>query len=227
MNYRLITFDVYTALADLGRSLVPPLSRIADAKGATLDPVAFLQTWRAKQMEYALVSNSLDGEHLSFREVTRRALNYTLQRFRLDIRADDRVQLVDSWNDLELWPEAEEVLGEVKSRGYPIGVLSNGDEAMLQALLDGIEVPFDHVFAADQAGKYKPAPEIYELPAKQLDLAAEEVLHVAGSPTDATGAKAAGLTCAWSNRSGDFIMSSSTHQPDFEFQDLTGLLSVL
>lgn len=222
MPYRLITFDVYSALVDLDGSLVP---RIEPHVGEWTTARTVLGVWRRKQLEGALISNSLGRGHVPFVELTRRALDYAVGRSGVRIGAGERDELVAAWTRLSLWPEAEEVIGELKARGHPIAVLSNGDEAMLRSLLEG-RLAFDHVFAADQAGVYKPDPAIYRLPLGALGLRADEVLHVAGSATDTMGAKAAGLACAWSNRDGDRLLDPAL-RPDFEMRDLRGLLDVV
>lgn len=221
--YRLITFDAYSALFDRDRSLVPVLAK---ALGAAADAAAAVQTWRAKQMEYAAIGNSLAKGRPSFREATRLGLDYTLKRLGHDLAEAKREALVEAWDRLEPWPEAEEVLAEVKARGYPIAILSNGDEAALKKLARQFKTAFDHIFSAEAAGFYKPHPAVYRLPLERLGLAGREVLHVAGGAPDALGAKAAGLACAWSNRSGDYVLNPA-YAPDFEFPDLRGLLKVI
>src|SRR3546814_19414451 len=53
-------------------------------------------------------------------------------------------------------------LAEIKSRGYPIGILSNGDAAMLQAMASRVATPFDNVFSSEAAGFSKPHPSVYQ-----------------------------------------------------------------
>ena len=97
---------------------------------------------------------------------------------------------------------------------------------MLRALIQRLDVPFDHVFAADQAGVYKPHPAIYHLPVQRLNVAPERILHVAGSARDVMGAKAAGLKCFWVNRTGDRVLDP-TLDADATAPDLTGVLDFL
>ena len=130
------------------------------------------------------------------------------------------------WLQLQLWPEAGAVLATVKARGYTMGLLSNGDTEMLQTLANRLPIPIDYVFASETAGQYKPHPSVYALPATQLSLQAGEILHVAGSPTDVMGTKATGLICAWSNRSDERVLDP-TLDADYEFANLTGLLSII
>jgi 2-haloacid dehalogenase len=111
-----------------------------------------------------------------------------------------RTRLVDAWQTPQPWPEARFVLDAIKARVYTLGLLSNGDTAMLQTLLRGLPPVIEHVFSSEQAGYYKPHPSVHALPLQSLQLTTDQVLHVAGYATDILGTKAAGLSCAWSNR---------------------------
>src|SRR5687767_6061664 len=116
-RYQLITFDVYTALFDIEGSLT---SLIGAALGRDSNPLAFVRDWRRKQMEYVLISNSLQQARLSFESITQRALDYTLARANRDISEAARANLVHAWRTLQPWPEASEVLSSVKARGFAI-----------------------------------------------------------------------------------------------------------
>ena len=221
--YQLITFDVYTALFDIEGTLVPVIRRLISAQS---DPLELVRVWRQKQLEYALISNSLQQERVPFAVITRLALDYALSRVQVDLAEESCQSLVSEWHQLKLWPEAEQVLLEVKKRGYRIGLLSNGDEAMLRMLALRLPIQCDHIFSSEQAGSYKPHPAVYELPLKALGLKSDQVLHVAGSATDVTGTKAAGLPCAWSNRKHDRVLEERYHA-DYEFENLLGLLDVI
>ncbi|MGE5169279.1 MAG: haloacid dehalogenase type II [Rudaea sp.] len=220
---RLVTFDFYTALVDYEGSLLPVLRAACPAAD---DPVALVRAWRAKQLEGALLSNSLGRGRVPFRELTRRALVYTCARARQPLPDALAEKLVAAWDALSPWPDAAPTLAALKARGHTIALLSNGDESMLRAGLARFDVAFDHVFASDQAGFYKPHPAIYALPLARLGLAASDVLHVAGSGNDAAGAKLAGLRCAWSNRSGEPMLEPGI-TPDYPLRDLAGLLRIL
>lgn len=224
MKYKLITFDAYSALLDIKGSLVPALEKAFGSSGKDL--VAIFTMWRTRQWDYVLLSSSMNKGFLSYRYITRCALDYTLLKFDLACTEATREQLVDAWSHLSAWPDARTALAEIKRRGYPVAILSNGDEPMLKALEESTGIVFDYIFSADQAKAYKPNPKIYQLPFNKLGLTREEVLHVAGSPFDMMGAKAVGMLCAWSNRFRDFPIDPQ-YKPDFEFDDLNGLLQVL
>ena len=187
---------------------------------------AVVHEWRRLQREGTLFSNSLLKGRIPFERLTRLALDGVLHRRNLQADEATRQALVAAWNRLELWPEARHVVEAVRERGYTVAVLSNGDEAMLRALLEHVGLPFDHIFSGEQAGVYKPHPRIYHVPLESLGLTSHDVLHVAGSALDAMGSKAAGLRCYWSNRRGEIVLDP-TYTPDDEGGDLSGLLAVL
>ena len=213
------------ALAPLSEALAPhagtPLGVCSDA----------LQSERRRDERAQLVPQRFARSGVrrvvdDVRELTRRALVYTFARARQPLSDALAERLVAAWDALSPWPEANATLIELKHRGYAIALLSNGDEAMLRAGCAHFDVAFDHVFASDQAGFYKPHPAIYALPLTRLGLAASDMLHVAGSGNDAAGAKLAGLRCAWSNRAGEPMLEPDA-RPDHEMRDLAELLAIL
>ena len=220
-HYQLITFDVYTALFDIDSSLTPAVSEMLD-----LDGLTFVRAWRRKQMEYALISNSLERGRISFELITRRALADTLVRCHVTLSESLQTDLLNAWQTLQPWPEAASVMDSIKARGYTLGVLSNGDMKMLETLIKRLPPVIEHIFSSEQAGYYKPHPSVYALPLQTLSLAADQVLHVAGSATDALGTKAAGLNCAWSNRNHEPLIDPN-YSVDFDMPDLRQLLEIL
>ncbi len=221
--YALVTFDVYSALFDINGSLLPLLRRHLQLPQERAQ--SLLQAWRKTQLQYTLINSLLQKGHVSFRVVTRRALDVVLHRWQLDVSESEREALVASWDRLSPRDDAHEALRSVQAQGYPLGLLSNGDEAMLQSLAQQLEVPVDFIFSAEQAQIYKPHPAIYHLPVEAMKVAPGRILHVAGSGRDVMGAKAAGLTCAWRNPGQERILDPA-YQADFEAGDLITLLQM-
>jgi len=222
MAFELITFDAYAALVDYRSSLLPVVEAIP---GIDKEHAAdFLELWRARQLGAAAMSNALEQGRISFRDCTALALDYALKRHDLSVDSDARDELIQAWNPLTPWPEAGRVLAALKAKGYRLAILSNGDQDMLEALAAGFETPFDHILSSEQCGVYKPHPRVYGLPARELGI--EDYLHVAGSPNDAVGASAAGISCYWSNRLGDTVLLPA-YPPDYQGPDLSGVLDVV
>ncbi len=222
-GWALVTFDVYTALFDVEGSLAP---RVTTALGGGSDGLAVVREWRRKQMECLLITNSIQQGRVPFETITRRALDDTLTRMRHVLPEPVRSDLVRAWRALEPWPEARDALVAIKARGYTMGLLSNGDEDMLQSLLRKLPVVFDHLFSSEEAGCYKPHPDVYALPLQRLQLKPHEILHVAGSVTDVIGTKASGFTCVWSNRRGEPLLDER-YAPDHEVRDLSAVPALL
>ena len=201
---KLVTFDVYMALLDIEGSLVPV---VADALGVPSDQATpFVRTWRAKQLERAASSNSLEKGRTSFRDATAMALDYVASRNDIEIAPETREALIKAWDELNPWPEANDAVAAVKAKGCMTAILSNGDQAMLEAVAQNFSSGFDHILSSETAGKYKPHPAVYDLPSTVLGIDKKDVLHVAGSGNDVLGSIAAGVACVWSNRHGDNLL---------------------
>src|SRR5215831_13267312 len=63
-----------------------------------------------------------------------------------------------------------------------------------------LQVPWDVVITAEEAGFYKPHPRLYRLALERLGVAADEAAFVAGSGYDLIGTAAVGLRTYWHNR---------------------------
>ncbi|MDR7522743.1 MAG: HAD hydrolase-like protein [Armatimonadota bacterium] len=85
--------------------------------------------------------------------------------------------------------------------------------------------PFDAV-TSTQGEKFKPHPSVYRKALRTLGVAAEDLLHVAGSPTDAMGATAEGIRTVWVNRAGDTVADPRLARAH-EIRDLVGLPELL
>lgn len=223
MNYKLITFDVFSALGDIQGTFIPLLNEMSEFNGK--DTSALFGMWRGKQYEYMVVHNSLDREFMSFEEITRRTLDYTLHVNEVELSKEKREQLVKTWRKINFWDDAAEVVAEVKKKGYLIGMLSNGDTDMLEELQERLGISFDYLFSAEQIQTYKPSPKMYDLPYTVEGLKKGDYLHVAGSPIDIVGSISAGIPCAWSNRKNDVPLDLS-FKPTYNLQNLKEFLAL-
>lgn len=105
--------------------------------------------------------------------------------------------LRDNWQNPKVWPltpGAKEVLGELKGRGYKLGVVSNWD-ALLPGVLEatGLAPYFDFVAASALVGAAKPDPRIFRVVLEGLGVEPHQALHVGDSPDDLGGGAAAGV----------------------------------
>jgi len=106
-------------------------------------------------------------------------------------------ELSGRWSDLEPWPEVLSVLLRIK---VPIGVVTNCSDDLGRSAAHSLGI--GRIVTAERAGAFKPDPRPYQLALKELGLAPEETLFVAGSPFDVSGAADLGMPVFWHNRPG-------------------------
>ena len=90
-----------------------------------------------------------------------------------------------------------------------------------------MEYWFDVVVISGEVGFAKPDASIFRLALNKLPVEPENVWHVGDSlTTDVAGAKAAGLTAVWLNRSG-LVRRESDPEPDLEIRSLSNLMAFI
>ncbi len=92
---------------------------------------------------------------------------------------------------------ARELLGRLRERGTPIGLVSNSPLAFVRRSLElvGFEDHFDVVLSAHEVVAPKPAPDPYLEACRRLGVkAGPSVVALEDSPTGVAAARAAGLT---------------------------------
>lgn len=132
--------------------------------------------------------------------------------------------LAENWQDLQPWPEAPAVLGELAA-STRIGVVTNCSEHLGHLAAAQVGVPFEVITTAEAAGAYKPRPEPYQYALDALGLPAERVLFVAGSRHDIPGAGNVGMPVWWHNRIG--MPREHAAAPVAEHTSLSPLLGFL
>ena len=228
MTVRAVTFDVYSAMFDTVRGLASALTAFFRGRGVAAEAEATARAWRRAQMDYLALANSLDREPASNRAAIEASARYALRAFPPPVAGAELEALVAAWERLPPWPEAAEVLADVRRRPLTLGVLSNGDFGMLSALMQTFPVPFDRIVSVE-GGKFKPHPSVYQkalAALAEMGVRAEELLHVAGSASDAAGATAAGIRTIWINRAADAVLASR-FSPAHQSPDLRGVLPLL
>jgi 2-haloalkanoic acid dehalogenase type II len=133
-------------------------------------------------------------------------------------------ELLYHWDELAPWPEAPDVLRELRARGMLLGVTTNCSAALAARAAARVGVPLDAVADAETAGVYKPRPEPYRLALDTLGVQPAQTLFVAGSPLDLEGAAAVGLDVVWHNRAG--LDRGDAPAPRAELRTLLDLLDL-
>ena len=196
MSIRAILFDVYGTLLDV-HGLTPLLDRHAPGLGESISTL-----WRQRQIDYTRLRTQI-GKYEPFDRVTADGLDFACAKFGIDLGRSARDQLLHAYNTLPVHSDVRGML--VALNGLPLGVLSNGTAAMLEAGLNGAAIAqfFRYVLSADSVRKYKIAPEVYRLGPQALGLPANEIAFVSSNAWDAAGATWFGYRVFWVNRQGE------------------------
>ena len=206
---RAVLFDAYGTLFDV-YSVGVAADALFPGHGERLGIL-----WRDKQIEYTRLV-SMSGRRRSFLDCTRGGLRFAAERLGLSLDASAEDALMSSYERLEPFPENRGVFETLKQRGIRAGVLSNGDPAMLAAVVDhaGFSGLIDPLLSVESTGRFKTDPATYALGTAAFGLPAADILFVSSNCWDAIGATWFGYTTLWINRFGlplDDLGTSPTH----------------
>lgn len=189
-----IAFDVYGTLVD-------PLGIAEHLKSLVGDKAGrFAELWRAKQLEYSF-RRALMRAYQPFSVCTWESLLYTEKIFGLILSEQSRATLMDHYKNLPPFADAAPGLESLKSNGYCVVALSNGEASGLRQVLGNAQLLsfFDDVVSADEVRTFKPDLVIYRHALKRVGRSGSNTWLVSSNPFDVIGAKAAGLRVAWLN----------------------------
>lgn len=192
---RAVLFDAYGTLFDV-YSVAARAEALFPGCGERLSLL-----WRDKQIEYSRLT-SMSRRYRPFSELTRRALQFSCARLQLPLTPAAQDALMDEYQQLAPFAENQAVLRELKSRGVRAGVLSNGDPAMLDAVIShaGFAALLAPVLSAHSVQRFKTDDAVYALGPSALQLDARDILFVSSNGWDAIGATWYGYTTLWINR---------------------------
>lgn len=123
------------------------------------------------------------GDYVPYEQLVEAAA----RELRLSREAPSRLR--EAWRQMEPWPDTV----AVQRLRVPYAFVTNSstDLAAIAVERSGLRPAF--VLSAEEAGCYKPRPEIYRLACERIGSEPGETLFVAGAAYDARGAAAAGL----------------------------------
>jgi 2-haloacid dehalogenase len=165
-------------------------------KGADLS-----NAWRTRQFEYAWL-RTLSNSYVDFWQITDDALIFAANSLKLDLSAEKRKQLMQTYLELKVWPDAPPALKSLKEAGIRMAFLSNLTAAMLDAAVrnSALEGMFEPHLSTDRVRAYKPDPRAYQMGLDAFGLKREEIAFAASAGWDAAGAKRFGYPTFWVNR---------------------------
>lgn len=192
-----VTFDSFSTLVD-------PRSAATVLEGRVADPEAVAAEWHDLAVRYATLSNHLDVDR-TYTELHRDALAHLLAERGVAVEDADLNAMTAVYHDLDPFDDVAGALARLDAAGYDLAVLSNGEPAALDSLLDvtGVRDRVVATVSADEVGAFKPAAELYAAAADRLDAPVDAVAHVTAGWGDVMGAVNAGMDGVWLNRDDD------------------------
>lgn len=212
---RWATFDCYGTLIDWNGGIGRELERLfgADRVGGLLHA-------------YHEVEPQVEREEPTrpYRDVLTVTLARLAGQAGLHVPAGEEEALATSLPTWQPFPEARSALEDARARGWKLAILSNTDRDYIEASLELIGVPFDHVIVASEIGSYKPGHRHWQAFAEQTGADPAGHVHVGASLFhDIAPAIELGLPAIWVNRLGE----EPDPQPDVELRTLEGLGAAL
>ncbi len=195
-SLKAFAFDAYGTLFDV-LSVTAVCEQLFPARGAVL-----AQLWRLKQLQYS-AWRSLMGRHRDFWQLTEDGLVYACKSLGLSLTADARTRLLEAYLTLAAFPDVKPGLEALKTRGFRLAILSNGEPKMLEAVAHsaGILPLLDEVVSVEEVKIFKPSPRVYNLAPERLRVGNAQMGFVSSNSWDAAGAASAGLRTFWIQRS--------------------------
>jgi 2-haloacid dehalogenase len=190
-----VVFDAYGTLFDV-HGVQTLLEARFPGKGQAIS-----SKWREKQIEYSRV-RTMSGRYVDFWRITADSLDYACEFAEALLDAATRASLLAVYERLPPHPEVPAALSALARGGRTLGVLSNGNESMLNAALDAASLRplFAHVLSVERVRKFKTAPEAYQLGPEAFGRPASELLFVSSNNWDVVGAAWFGYSAYWINR---------------------------
>lgn len=185
-----VLFDVLETLIDLD-----PLAARLEEVG---QPAIILEAWFLRFQRDAMAL-TLAGDKAPFEAVARESLRTETKN---TLSKRDVEYVVEGFSTLPTFEDAAPALKKVSEAGASVGCLTVNSPDKTRRFLEGAGLAgfVDHVVTAQEAGVWKPHPDIYRFAAKRLDTPIERLALVAVHAWDCHGAKRAGATAGWCSR---------------------------
>jgi 2-haloacid dehalogenase len=219
-RFRVLTFDCYGTLIDWESGILVALGPLLAAHGKSLADDKLLELYGELEAEAEA------GEYQSYRRVLEGVARGIGRRLGFETSEEEARSLPESLKSWQPFPDTVAALRKLKMR-YKLAIVSNTDDDLFAATARLLEVPFDWVITAQQAGSYKPSHNNFKLALERIALPPDEVLHCAQSIYhDVVPARELGLATVWVNRrgaKGGGATKAAQGQPDLEVPDLKTL----
>ena len=216
-THPIIVFDVNETLLDI-ETLTPLFTRLFDNK-------LMLREWFAQLVLYSQTM-TLSELYTPFGELGVGALQMTADIHQVTLTDDDITELKTLMGKMPAHPDVIPALTKLRNAGFRLATLTNSASSTSPTPLEkaGISQFFEQQFSVEAVGKFKPAPETYQMVAKEMSVETSELCLIASHLWDTIGAQAAGCQGAFLKRPYNAMLpASNVPTPNFMASDLVTL----
>jgi len=224
-DFKALTFDCYGTLIDWETGIARALASILGKHGVRAGRDELLARFAHHEAELEA------GPYRPYRDVLERVAEALAAEHGVELSPADAARLPASIRD---WPPFDDTVVALHRLGqrYRLGILSNVDDDLFAGSARRLEIEFEPVVTAQQAGSYKPARQNFELLLERVGVPPERVLHVAQSLYhDVAPAREIGLATVWVDRragqEGSGATPPATATPDARVESLAELADLL
>ncbi len=213
----IIVFNVNETLLDI-TTLEPLFTRLFDDR-------QMLREWFAQLVLYSQTM-TLSGLYTPFGELGVSALQMTSDIHNVRLIDSDVDELKERMSKMPAHPDVIPALTKLREAGFRLVTLTNSASGASPTPLEKADIShfFEQHFSVEQVAKFKPAPETYQMVAKELSVELSDLCLVACHLWDTIGAQAAGCQGAFLTRPHNALLSApNLPVPDFMAADLTTL----
>jgi len=188
-------FEAYGTLFDSAGKTTKACESYFPGKGGMIAKI-----WYEKTLEYSWICSLLERK-ADFNDVISRALETSLKSSGLKWNPDEFNKILNSFQELEEFPDAHETLMELNRLNFPFKIVSDGSRNMLLHLLNKTklcqikeEAKEEMVISAEENGFFKPNKAVYQAALKKMSkISPDNLAYVTSSYWDVAGARAAGF----------------------------------
>ena len=217
-DIRVVTFDARGTLLKVRFSVGETYAAVARRHGADLSTIAIETAFFAvfpgmPPLAFPPLHDEQlrEREHQWWRTLVERVVESADQR--VDDFDEFFAELYSLYRGAEGWKpyrEAASVLCLLRSAGYKLGVVSNFDSRIEEVLVAlNMSIWFDSVVFSSRAGVAKPGAGIFQRALAELDVEAEQALHVGDSlRKDWEGARSIGMKAILLDRTDRYAVNA-------------------
>ncbi|WP_201571087.1 haloacid dehalogenase type II [Psychrobacter nivimaris] len=217
----IIVFDVNETLLDID-TLTPLFTRVFGKQRV-------LREWFAQLVLYSQTM-TLSGLYTPFGELGVGALQMVADIRQVTLTDADINEFKERMSALPAHPDAAPALTCLRDAGFRLVTLTNSASSASPTPLEkaGLSQYFEQHFSIETVGKFKPAPDTYQLVADTLAVDTSDLCLVACHLWDTIGAQAAGCRGAFLTRPYNAMLNApNVPVPDLTASDLSTLADLI